>query len=129
SASHVYLAAIEITSIMVLPAYLFTPIYLFILIYKKQITYSSTYQKYAYLVTSVIAIVFCAWMMTSSDLNLHLLTFIFYILGIIVFFVARREHKKRGEPFLKQWEWLLVTVMMAISIYALVILIDGKVKF
>lgn len=129
SASQVYLAAIEITSIMVLPAYLFTPIYLLSLIYKKQITYSSNYQKYAYLVTSVIAMIFCAWMITSSNFDLHVLTFVFYILGIIVFFIARRENKKRGEPFLKRWEWILATVMMVISVYALIILIDGKIKF
>lgn len=129
SASHVYLAAIEITSIMVLPAYLFTPIYLFILIRKKEITYENRFQKYGYTLTSVIAILFCLWMMTSSNFNLHVLTFIFYILGILIYIIARKENRKRGEPFLKHWEWGLAIVMMAVSVYALIILLEGKVKF
>lgn len=129
SASQVYLAAIEITSIMVLPAYLFTPIYLFILIWKKQIPYNNKFQKAAYLVTSVIAILFCFWMMTSSNLNLHLLTFVFYLLGLVVYFIARREHKQRGEPFLRRWEWMVAIAMMLLSVYALIILMEGKIKF
>lgn len=129
SASQVYLAAIEITSIMVLPAYLFTPIYLFILIHKKEITYQTNFQKYGYPVTSFIAILFCLWMMTSSNFNLHLLSFIFYTVGILVYIVARRENRKRGEPYLKDWEWIAAIVIIAIAIYSFIILMEGKVKF
>lgn len=129
SASHVYLAAIEITSIMVLPAYLFTPIYLYLLIRKGKLTFTGKFQKISYIITSAIAIIFCLWMITSSNLNLHILTFIFYILGFGVYFIARRENKERGEPYLKKWEWILALIMTVVAIYSIIILLDGKVKF
>lgn len=129
SASQVYLAAIEITSIMVLPAYLFTPIYLFLLIRKNKFSYKSKFQKISYYITSIMATIFCLWMMTSSNINLHILTFSFYIIGFVVYFIARHENKKQTEPYLKKWEWLLALIMLIIAIYSVVILISGKVKF
>ena len=129
SASKVYLEAIEITSIMVLPAYLFTPIYLLSQLIKKKFVFTNVRQKLFYWTSSVIAALFCLWMITYSNFNLHLLTFIFYILGYGVYLVARRENKKPDEPYLKKGEWILAIVMFAISIYALVLLLDGKIDF
>lgn len=79
TAESVYLAAIELTGMMVLPAYLFAGLYLL---------KSRAGSRWLGVGTTV----FCCWLIYAGGLQLMLLTSLLYVAGIYFYYRARRQY-------------------------------------
>lgn len=88
-AEHVYLTALSITGMMILPAYLLTGLFLW------KISRTERYR--AGLWTGVLCTLFCAWMIYAGGPGLFFETSIFYIPGLGLYFRTLREHDARSR--------------------------------
>ena len=79
-ADDVYLAALRITGLMIIPCYFFTALFLL----KKA---DSTAMRFVALVTAA----FCLWMAYAGGLKEMLMTSVFYVVGTGFYVQARRE--------------------------------------
>lgn len=89
----VYMAAIEATSMMVLPAYLFSGLFLWKATYNKEryLLMPSDAGVTRYRITAIVCTVFCLWFMYAGGLLLLLSTSLFYLPGTFFYMMARRQ--------------------------------------
>lgn len=109
-ADDVYLAAINITGVMVLPAYLFSGMFL--------CKISRTPSERAARWTGAACTVFCLWMIYSGGLELFMQASVFYLVGLAFYLKARSE---RGEGRLRRSEAIGIGVLMVAAIASAVI--------
>lgn len=96
-ADSVYMAAIEITGVMILPAYLFCGLYLLKLSFGKDLPLAFRSQRRFYRIVGSGCTLFCLWLIYAGGLLLMFTTSIFYLAGMVWFMEARKENKKPGE--------------------------------
>lgn len=108
-ADDVYLAALQITGLMIIPCYFFTGLFLL----RKADTAA---MKAVALVTSA----FCIWMACAGGLLEMFMTSVFYIAGI-GFYISARKEKRRGAPFFTRREMIVVWILGAASLVTLAI--------
>lgn len=118
TADDVYLAALHITGLMIIPCYLFTALFLW------KIAWSKTSRIFA-----ILATLFCLWMIYAGGLKPMLMTSLFYLVGVGFYIKARRENSRSDccpRIFSKsnQWELYLLSGASIISIFLL--LSDGS---
>lgn len=105
TADNVYLAALHITGLMILPCYLFTGLFLL----KKtrtphpelsQVKYGSGIRVHRNRIRALAAIcvVFCCWMIYAGGIMQMMMTSIFYLCGLWFFIKARREATAGSTP-------------------------------
>lgn len=97
----VYMAAIEATSMMVLPAYLFSGLFLWKATYNKEkyLLMPSGRSVLRFRITGIVCTVFCVWFMYAGGLLLLLSTSLFYLPGTFFYIMARRQQcEALGEP-------------------------------
>ena len=87
-AEHVYLTALNITGMMILPSYLLSGLYLW---------KSSRAPHRAGVLTGAVCTLFCAWMIYAGGIGLFFETSIFYVLGLGVWFRTLRQHDARSR--------------------------------
>ncbi|PMH40871.1 hypothetical protein BCU68_15995 [Vibrio sp. 10N.286.49.B3] len=116
---NVYLAAINIASVTVLPCYFLSSLYLL----KLSINYRSLGLKsfnFGYFFISAVSSLFCFWLMTAAGLEYLLMATIIYALGIPLFRYTHADRMKAGEVVYskvdKGIEVMLVVLALA-SIY------------
>ena len=108
-ADDVYREALNITGMMILPAYLVSGMFLW------KIS-KGTHRRG--LLTGIGCTVFCLWMIYAGGLELFARTSLFYICGLWFYFRAR--HEKGSSPLTRQeWIWLAVLALCAIGSLAL----------
>lgn len=100
-ADNVYLAALHITGLMILPCYLLTAMYLWKQADTKKIK-----------ILSALAVIFCSWMIYAGGLMQMLMTSVFYLCGVWFFIKARRENalgaKGECEPIFSKRDGVLL---------------------
>ncbi|MDE6529006.1 MAG: amino acid permease [Muribaculaceae bacterium] len=109
-ADDVYLAALQITGLMIIPCYLFTGIFLL--------------QKADNLKIRLVAVVttlFCLWMAYAGGLKELLMTSVFYLLGTGFYVKARRQYAP-GAPVFTKYEKVGLYLLAGISIISLVLI-------
>ncbi len=96
----VYLAAINVTSMMVLPAYLFSGLFLWKagLDPARYLYRNNQRRAMKCLTLGVACTIYCLWLIYSGGLDLLLLTSIFYLGGTPFYLRACREHPNPGSP-------------------------------
>ncbi len=112
-ADDVYMAALHITGLMIIPCYLFTALYLLKVADTPKIR-----------TVAILALIFCLWMAYAGGLLTLMMTSIFYLAGIGFFIEARREHRKKnkaeGKPvpptLLSRKEKIALAVLILVSI-------------
>lgn len=87
-ADDVYLAALRITGLMIIPCYFFTGLFLL----KKARTTGIR-------ILAIVTSAFCLWMAYAGGLTDMLMTSVFYILGTVFFIRARIENNPNGRIF------------------------------
>ncbi len=109
-ADDVYLAALHITGLMIIPSYLFTGLFLI----KKADT---AFIRGVALITTL----FCLWMAYAGGLVEMLMTSVFYIAGIGFYVKARRDKNSKGPLFTRRekWSFYLLCLASAISLLLL----------
>ncbi len=108
-ADDAYLAALEITGLMIIPCYFFTG--LFLLKKGKGIGIKTI---------AVITSLFCLWMAYAGGLLELIMTSGFYLIGIFFFIRVRREQHPEEPVFTKGERWW-IAILAAAAIYSAVI--------
>lgn len=91
-ADDVYMAALTITGMMILPAYLFSGMYLWKESYHiDELGIKGRKDKWRCRVTGIACTLYCLWMIYAGGLGLFTFTSLFYITGIGFYVVARKE--------------------------------------
>ncbi len=127
-AKSVYDAAIDITGVMILPAYLFCGIYLVKASFMKGELNTTDPKKIGqYRFIGIVSSLFCLWLLYAGGLLLLLVTSIFYLVGIYFYVVARKQNRAQGELIFSPAERWLALAIAACSVIAVILLIEGKV--
>lgn len=96
-ADDVYMTALAITGMMVLPAYLSGGMYLWKVTYHPEEIRSKEPGRLArYRVIGILCTLYCVWMIYAGGLGLFLFTSVFYLAGIGFYLRARIERKEEG---------------------------------
>lgn len=91
-ADDVYMAALTITGMMVLPAYLFSGMFLWKESYHvADLGLKGQKDKWRCRVTGIACTLYCVWMIYAGGLELFTFTSLFYIAGIGFYVIARKE--------------------------------------
>lgn len=95
-ADDVYLAALRVTGLMVIPCYFFTGLFL--------LRKADSWKIRA---VAVVTSLFCLWMAYAGGLAEMFMTSVFYLCGIGFFIAARRENCPGGKVFSKREKYAL----------------------
>ncbi|MBD5237036.1 MAG: amino acid permease [Bacteroidales bacterium] len=112
-ADDVYLAALHITGLMIIPCYLFTGLYLLKVAPSVKIK-----------ILAIVTVLFCCWMAYAGDLKILFMTSIFYLAGTGFYFKARREFFPAEKVFTGM-ERILFLLLIGSSITTMFLLGEG----
>ncbi len=106
-ADDVYLAALHITGLMIIPCYFFTGLFLL-----------KVADRWPIRILGIVTTLFCLWMAYAGGLLGLLMTSAFYIIGIGFYIKARRENNPHAPLFTRNEKigLLLLSLAAAISI-------------
>ena len=113
-ADDVYLAALQITGLMIIPCYLFTGLFLL----KKG-------EGWKIKSVALIATLFCCWMAYAGGLIPMFMTSVFYLAGIFFYMRARKEKGKNLFTKGEKWE---LAVLAGASCVTIAILLNALLK-
>ena len=125
-ANNVYLAALSITGMMILPAYLFSGLYLWKTAsdsdHHRLISGTGTCRNR---LTAAGCVLFCMWMIYAGGLDLLIMTSIFYLFGMGFFIKVRREQNSEAVPtrplLTKQEIWIFAAIVACAATSALLL--------
>lgn len=113
TADDVYMAALHITGLMIIPCYFFTGLFLI----KKA-------NNWRIMTIAIITTGFCLWMAYAGGLTGLFLTSIFYLMGV-GFFVKARKENSPGKPIFKFWEKISLGGLCIASLISVYMLAHG----
>ncbi|MCH5237853.1 MAG: amino acid permease [Muribaculaceae bacterium] len=135
TAHNVYMAALNLTTVMVLPAYFFSGLYLWKAAASKKNLLGPNLtgkQRNGDLWIGIICTLYCAWCLYAGGLLLLLVTSIFYLPGTYFYYLARRQqspdHKITGKQLFKTYEWWIFIGLIACTVVSIILLIMNKVN-
>ena len=125
-AKSVYDAAIDITGVMILPAYLFCGIYLVWASYTGDLKITDHKKLLQYRFIGIISSIYCLWLLYAGNLKLLLITSIFYLAGMYFYVRARKQNMQTGEQiFTRPERWLAIAIVIC-SVIAVILIVKGK---
>lgn len=104
-ADDVYIASLHITSLMIIPCYFFTGLFLL----KKG-------GPRGIRLMALVATLFCLWMAYAGGLRELLMTSVFYLIGIIFFINVKKETRSPGSQLLTRGEMLTIVAFIICAI-------------
>lgn len=107
-ADNVYMAALHITGLMILPCYLFSAIFM----WQKAIGWHEK-------ALAAFSILFCCWMIYAGGIVEMLMTSMFYLCGVWFFIKARRECRVACQPVFSRRDLTLLGLLCAASLVSL----------
>lgn len=129
TAQSVYMAAIEITGVMILPAYFFCGLYLIKIAFRGDVPISERKHLTYYKAIGILSSLFCLWLIYAGGLLLLLITSIFYMLGIWWYIEARRENKEPEEKIFSRPGFAAAIAIIIASAISAVILSLGLISW
>ncbi|MDE6653436.1 MAG: amino acid permease [Muribaculaceae bacterium] len=112
TADDVYMAALHITGLMIIPCYLFTGLFLW------KVAKGWRVKTIAFVTTA-----FCLWMAYAGGLTLLFMTSIFYLAGVWFFIKARKERRKAQETIFTGKERYILAALILASIVTVGLLV------
>lgn len=126
-AKSVYDAAIDITGVMILPAYFFCGLYMLKATFMKgELNTTNKNTIMGYRLVGLLSSVFCLWLIYAGGLLLLLITSIFYLAGLYFYIVARKQNMAPGEKAFTKGELWLAILIAVCSVVAAILLATGK---
>ena len=126
----IYMAALDMTSVTILPPYLFCGLFLWKSTYKSNYLPSiSKTQKYYFRFVGIISSLFCLWLIYAGSLKLFMLCTIFYSPGIYFYYKARKENIAEGEKIFKTYEKWIAGLLLLLSMVSITMMAMGKAEF
>lgn len=108
-ADNMYLAALHITGLMIIPCYFFTGA--FILKVAKSVRMR---------IIATIIILFCIWMAYSGGIIYMMQTSVFYLLGIGFYYKARKCDVKCEPKTMSRYDWIATSVLLIVALISIV---------
>lgn len=130
TAENVYLAALNLTTLMVLPPYLMSACYFWKLSGKR---YTGRVVIVRHRAIAVMAVAFCLYTLWAGGLKLFMVTSLFYIAGTPFFVMARKQHGAPGPMwslrgvFTRPERWIFAAVCLAAAV-SLYLIVTGRVR-
>lgn len=118
---------LSITGVMVLPAYIFSTLYLW------KLTEDGEYQKVASkgrffaLITGILGTAYGLWLVYAAGLKYLFMAFIFLVLGVPVFIWARKQSKD-GLPIFAEGEKVVLILMVLVALGAIYAFARGLIS-
>lgn len=116
---------LSITGVMVLPAYFASSAYLWKICEDDEYPKTMLIKKSSALITSILGCVYGIWLIYAAGLQYLLMAIVFFTLGIPVFCWSRKEFNI-GQP--KQYEKIIMIIMILVSIFAIYAFARGIIK-
>lgn len=124
----VYLAALDLTSMMVLPAYLFCGLFLWKASQRGMLGSQLTGKRKAlFTFIGVMATLFCAYAIYSGSIKLLLVTTIFYMPGTFFYIRARKQYAPNEPTFTPVEKWIVAGIA-ACCVIAIILLATGNAE-
>ena len=127
TADSVYQAALTLTSLMALPAYLFCALFLCKDSLKPGCG-DMTLKSRKKMIIGTLTAIFCGYIFYSTGWQLLLGTLVLYLPGIFVFIKAHRQYYPH-KPLLTRGEKPLFALLLIGGIVALVLIFQGEISF
>lgn len=118
---------LSITSVMVLPAYFASAMYLWKLCEDHEYPTGFYIRRSAALLSSVLGSLYALWLIYAAGLNYLLMALIFMALGIPVFVYARRQNAPH-EPAFTSGERFAAGVLVVAALFAIYAMTTGVVS-
>ena len=116
---------LSITGVMVLPAYFASSAYLWKICEDDEYPKTMLIKKSSALITGILGCVYGIWLIYAAGLQYLLMAIVFFTLGIPVFCWSRKEFNI-GQ--LKQYEKIIMIIMVLVSIFAIYAFARGIIK-
>ncbi|WP_281612781.1 basic amino acid/polyamine antiporter [Flammeovirga sp. SubArs3] len=117
SAKDVYLAAVDIAGVMILPSYLLSSMFLLKEVLSKK-GYSMKIK-----VIALLSSLYCLWLIYAAGINFLLLSMMFYAVGIPFYLKARKE--QNGSHVFANYEKWIAGTMISLSFIGVYIISTG----
>lgn len=126
----IYMAAVDMTSVLIMPAYLFCGLYLWKASLNKNETPGLTSkQRICNRCIAIITSLFCLWVIYAGGLKLFMVSSVFYFPGIYFFIKARKENRLPDEPIFTKAEWILGGIITFASVFSIFLVMIGDASF
>ena len=103
---------LSITGVMVLPAYIFSTLYLWKLTEDGEYQKITPHGRFFALVSGIFGTAFGLWLVYAAGLKYLFMAFVFIALGIPVFMVARRQNAPTEPCFSKHEKVVMVLILL-----------------
>lgn len=132
TAPDVYMAALNLTTIMALPAYLFCGAFLWKISGRKGggLTHPSEKMNMRHRIIGIICTLYCLWCIFAGGPLIFMASSILYSVGFYFFYVTNRENYKRTgikQPLLTSWEKVIFIALICVAILSIVLIALGKI--
>lgn len=125
-ADDVYMAALNITSMMVLPAYLSGGMYLWKISYRpSEIHRDKKRYQIRYRIIGIACTLYCLWLIYAGGLTLFAYTSLFYLAGIGFYLRSRYERKAEGCLKFTNSDRVTLGVLIAGIICSFILMFQG----
>lgn len=127
NADNIYIAALNLTSLMVLPPYLFTALYLLKITFGPWRCAGLKGSIAGNRFISIVGALFCLYIMWAGSLKLLMATSIFYIAGTGFYVLARRQVKE-SRPIFTGPRLLVLIAIAVCAVITVVLLATGNLR-
>ncbi len=129
-ADDVYMAALTITGMMVLPAYLSGGTYLWKLSYHpEELKQENKKCLTRYRITGILCTIYCLWMIYAGGIRLFLFTSVFYLAGMGFYVKLLRERKASGIMRLSVSDRVTFAIILLGIIASAIMIAQGNIPF
>ena len=118
---------LSITGVMVLPAYIFSTLYLWKLTEDGEYQKITQHGRFFALISGILGTLFGLWLIYAAGLKYLFMAFVFIALGIPVFMVARRENAPT-EPCFSKGERVVMVLILLLACSAVYAFASGILK-
>ncbi len=116
---------LNITGVMVLPAYVMSMAFLWKTCEDGQYPYKASVGRAGALICSIIAVIYGLWLVYAAGLNYLLMACIIVACGVPFYIWARRQNDAKGEIF-SGYEKIILALLLIAAAIALYLMVRGK---
>lgn len=125
-AEDVYLTVLNITGMMVLPAYLASGWYLLReSVRGKEFRFNNKVDRLKSIFVGLGCALFCLWMIYAGGFKLLTFTSWFYLIGIGIYLRARSQNPQFANKGFTKSEWITLGVLVLLAIASIILFVNG----
>lgn len=127
-AHNAWLFLVDVTGVMILPAYLASTAYLWKFGVQHPNAGNGSEGRKAMIATGILGSIYAVWMLYAAGLEFILLSAIMFAIGLPVYWYAARQNSKGNQPAFTRIEALASVVLLILAAIAIVLFAMGIVQ-